>query len=97
MEGNIQNKLLRYGDVLMRVPLLFVIDELLRVGLGTAEESIALNATESGKGTVVRDVGLDSFSSVGQEPFLMQGLNLDSYFYENYLVTALKFVACCYG
>ncbi|XP_043268600.1 protein TRC8 homolog [Venturia canescens] len=97
MEGNVQNKLMRYGDVLMRVPLLFVIDELLRVGLGTVEESIALNATESGKETIIQDVGVDSFSLIGQELFLIQHVDLNRYFYENYVITSLKFIACCFG
>lgn len=98
MEISMRMKILNFANVMMRVPPLFIIDELLRIGLGLPSENIVLNDTEHGfKLMNVSDTIVSSFVAVTPEPFLIHQLNLNQYFYQAYFLIALKFIACCLG
>ncbi|XP_011691954.1 PREDICTED: protein TRC8 homolog isoform X2 [Wasmannia auropunctata] len=45
METSIRERILSFADVVMRVPPLFIIDELLRIGLGLPNDNIVLKIT----------------------------------------------------
>ncbi|XP_015597176.1 protein TRC8 homolog [Cephus cinctus] len=90
---------LNFADVIMRVPPLFIIDELLRIGLDLPTgETVTLKNTEHRFiGMDAPDTIVDSFVSVSSEPFLMQLFNFNQYFYQTYLLMILKLSACCIG
>ncbi|XP_011497088.1 PREDICTED: protein TRC8 homolog [Ceratosolen solmsi marchali] len=106
MEMWIREKIFNFANIIMRVPPIFVIDELLRIGFGLAEESVVYNNTELGFKMVETNSALDSIVSMtinldfsahswtGMQSILSPYL---VYLYQTYLMTALKFLACCLG
>lgn len=106
MELWMRERLFNFAGIIMRVPPLFVIDELLRFGLGVSQETMALNSTDYGfKMNDVPDGVLESIVSVADNSVLNQQnwtgsyemSNSYIYSYQIYLMTALKFLACCFG
>lgn len=107
MELGIRTKLLNFAIIIMRVPPLFVIDELLRTNMGMPEESIVLDSTEYGykmmenqDGVVeslVNAAGNLAFSSSNCSE--SDNLHLTSLVnsYRLPLLALLRFLACCIG
>lgn len=86
-------------DVIMRVPPLFIIDELLKIdfglSMGSAEPKMhyANQTLTDYSMSSVPDANLGNLSS---QPFNAQ-LVIDTYVYHFCLSVALKFFACCFG
>ncbi|XP_012260260.2 protein TRC8 homolog [Athalia rosae] len=93
---NIRSRVLYVADVVMRVPPLFIIDELLRVGLGLPTENLVLNETDNGF-VNVPDSLVGSLVGVTTEANLLHQYESNQQFYQLYLITALKFILCCLG
>lgn len=90
--------MLSFADVIMRVPPLFIIDELLRIGLGLPGDNIVLNSSENGFKTAnVPDTIVSSISAVTTGSFLMEHLELTRLAYKTYLIIIFKFLCCCLG
>lgn len=88
----IRDKMMGLVNVVMRVPPLFIIDELLRIGMGIPEDNITLNNTDdnnfqmaTGKNSI-----LGTIAGVAPESL---------YFLHTYVTTTIimKFIACCFG
>ncbi|XP_051157330.1 protein TRC8 homolog [Leptopilina boulardi] len=95
MEITMREWVMNFADVIMRVPPLFVIDELLRISPGfsgdnSEMEKISDNFTMMN----VSDSFIGVIASASSEPFL-QHLSLNSY--QIYFMTAFKVIACCLG
>lgn len=78
-------------DVILRVPPLFLIDELLRIGLGLpyqTENEISLDIDNS----TVSDGTSRLLEEIGGV-----GASYDAQFYAFLMITALKFAASCIG
>lgn len=101
MDPLVGDRMMGIANVVMRVPPLFIIDELLRIGLGMPEETIVLNATDHydyDKYASVQNTIVGSIASVATaEPSLIQSFNINSYFYQAYILTIMRFFACCFG
>ncbi|XP_057335696.1 protein TRC8 homolog [Microplitis mediator] len=101
MDPLVGDRMMGIANVVMRVPPLFIIDELLRIGLGMPEETIVLNATDHydyNKYASVQNTIVGSIASVATaEPSLIQSFNINSYFYQAYILTIMRFFACCFG
>lgn len=105
MELLIREKIYNFANVLMRVPPIFLLDELLRIGLGVPQESIGLNYTENSYKMMDRDdSSIESIvSSAGNSVLSTQNFTQDSSpfilvsSYQLYGMIALRFVACCVG
>ncbi|XP_023289224.1 protein TRC8 homolog [Orussus abietinus] len=83
MDTTMRSKVLKFADVIMRVPALFIIDELLRIGLGFPGEGVS-------------DTFVGSFVAT-PEPFTVQAVNSTHYTYQAILLSALKVNACILG
>lgn len=83
----------------MRVPPLFVIDELLRIGLGLPSDNIVLEYnTENGFKTIDEPGTIaSSISSVTMDSFLMEQFDWNNFTYRTYLIIMFKFLCCCLG
>lgn len=83
---SLPNKLLRIVDVLLRVPPLFIIDELLRIGLGLPQYDSAKETLAESEGTqAAYGFQVDSLT------------NFDSQFYKFLLITFMKFIISLLG
>lgn len=86
---------MNFADVIMRVPPLFVIDELLRISLGFSGESTEMEKVNDNFAMMnVSDSFIGAIASASSEPFL-QHLSLNTY--QIYFMTAFKVIACCLG
>lgn len=93
-----KERMMSFANVVMRVPPLFIIDELLRISLGIPENPIVLNDTQSNlKINSVQNSIVESLSAVSPEPFFIQQFNINSYFYQIYVLSIFKFLTCCFG
>lgn len=84
-----------FVNIIMRVPLLFVIDELLRMGLKVPEETVVCNYNGHGFQNVSTSSNEES-----KWNFFAQPLDTTDYFKcfcATYLMTITKFVACMTG
>lgn len=82
----------------MRVPPLFIIDELLRVGLGLPNDNIVLDSTENGFKTTNVGTIVNSISPVlTTDSFLMEQFDFTRFTYKTYLIIIFKFLSCCLG
>lgn len=91
-----RERILSFADVIMRVPPLFIIDELLRIGLGLPNDNIVLDSTENGFKTT--NVGIvNSISAVTTDSFLMEQFDLTRFAYKTYLIMIFKFLSCSLG
>ncbi|XP_066586647.1 protein TRC8 homolog [Prorops nasuta] len=98
MENSMRGRVLCFANVVMRVPPLFIIDELLRIGLGLPGESVVMNSTDNGfKVTSVPDSIVGTFATIATDSFLIDHFSLDQHIYHMYLMIIFKFIACCIG
>lgn len=96
METSLRERILSFADVIMRVPPLFIIDELLRISLGLPNDNIVLESTENSFKTI--NVGIvNSISAVTTDSFLMEQFDLTRFAYKTYLIIIFKFLSCCLG
>lgn len=79
---SVRTRILGFFDVILRVPPLFLLDEIFKIGLGLPiareEPYLDLNITKSGLADA-------------------EQLNYDNDFYRVLLTTACKFIICCIG
>jgi E3 ubiquitin-protein ligase RNF139 len=97
MEVSIWEKILNFADVVMRVPPLFIIDELLKIGLGLPNDNIALKNNEHVFKTSNLSNITNSISAVTTDSFLMEQFDLTHLAYKTYLIIMFKFLCCCIG
>lgn len=98
METSVRERILSFADVIMRVPPLFIIDELLRVGLGLPNDNIVLDSTENGFKTTNVGTIVNSISPVlTTDSFLMEQFDFTRFTYKTYLIIIFKFLSCCLG
>ncbi|XP_072759780.1 protein TRC8 homolog [Anoplolepis gracilipes] len=97
METSIRERMLSFADVIMRVPPLFIIDELLRIGLGLPNDNIVMDITENGFNTTNVGTIVNSISAVTTDLFLMEQFDLTHFAYKAYLIIIFKFLSCCLG
>lgn len=108
MELWLREKIYNFANVLMRVPPIFLLDELLRIGLGVPQESITLNITDKGYKSEVEDIptAIEAFiSAAGNSVLFGRNFSLEHnassyifvYSYQVYVMIALRFLACCLG
>ncbi|XP_012530897.1 protein TRC8 homolog [Monomorium pharaonis] len=95
METSIREKILSFVDVVMRVPPLFIIDELLRISLGLPNDNVVLD--ESVFETNNLSSIASSISAVTTNSFLMDQFDLTQFAYKTYLIILFKFFCCCIG
>lgn len=93
----IRERILSFADVIMRVPPLFIIDELLRIGLGLPNDNIVLDSTENGFKTTNVGTIVNSISAVTTDSFLIEQFDLTRFTYKTYLIIIFKFLSCCLG
>ncbi|KMQ90907.1 protein trc8-like protein [Lasius niger] len=91
----IRERILSFADVIMRVPPLFIIDELLRIGLGLPNDNIVLDSTENGFKTTNVGTIVNSISAVTTDSFLIEQFDLTRFTYKTYLIIIFKFLSCC--
>ncbi|KYM81576.1 Protein TRC8 like protein [Atta colombica] len=97
MNTSIRERILSFADVIMRVPPLFIIDELLRISLGLPNDNIVLESNEHGfKTTNVSSIP-GSISAVTTDSFLMDQFDFTHLAYKAYLIIIFKFLCCCIG
>jgi len=94
---SIRERILNFADVVMRVPPLFIIDELLRIGLGLPNDNIVLKNNEFGLKTTNLSNIANSISTVTTDSFLMEQFDLTHVAYKTYLIIVFKFLCCCIG
>ncbi|XP_011058155.1 PREDICTED: protein TRC8 homolog isoform X2 [Acromyrmex echinatior] len=97
MDISIRERILSFADVVMRVPPLFIIDELLRIGLGLPNDDIVLESNEHGFKTTNLSSISSSISAVTTDSFLMDQLDFTHLAYKAYLIIMFKFLCCCIG
>ncbi|XP_077266650.1 TRC8 ring finger protein [Temnothorax americanus] len=91
-------RILSFADIVMRVPPLFIIDELLRIGLGLPNDNIVLKNNEYGfKTTNLSTSVASSISAVATDSFLMERVDFTHLAYKTYLIIVFKFLCCCIG
>lgn len=94
MDTSIREKLHTFMDVIIRVPPLFIIDELLRIGLGLSSDSVVLHSSERDfKISKVSDSIVDSIISTS----FLDSFGFEYFPYKTHLIIALKFLCCCLG
>ncbi|PBC34923.1 hypothetical protein APICC_03153 [Apis cerana cerana] len=94
MDTSMREKLLTFADVMIRVPPLFIIDELLRIGLGLSNDNVVLYSTERGfKISRVSDSIVNSIIPTS----LLQPFDFEYFAYKMHFIMALKFLCCCLG
>lgn len=90
-----REKFLTFADVIIRVPPLFIIDELLKMGLGMPNDNVVLDSTESGfKISKVSDSVVDS---VTPNSLMIDPFDFDHLVYKIYFIIVLKSLCCCLG
>ncbi|XP_076630345.1 TRC8 ring finger protein [Colletes latitarsis] len=98
MENSTPKRFLGFINVIIRVPHLFVIDELLRIGFGLPTQSVVLDSTENGF-KMSKNVAstVDTMASVTSNLFVMESFDFGHLAYKMYFMIVLKFVCCCLG
>ncbi|XP_076547005.1 TRC8 ring finger protein [Osmia lignaria lignaria] len=95
MNSSMREKFLTFADVIIRVPPLFIIDELLKMGLGMPNDNVVLDSTESGfKISKVSDSVVDS---VTPNSLMIDPFDFDHLVYKIYFIIVLKSLCCCLG
>ncbi|XP_071569341.1 protein TRC8 homolog [Temnothorax nylanderi] len=90
-------RILSFADIVMRVPPLFIIDELLRIGLGLPNDNIVLKNNEYGFKTTNLSSIASSISAVTTDSFLIEQFDFTHLAYKTYLIIVFKFLCCCIG
>lgn len=91
--GVVRGRFLSFVDVIMRVPPLFIIDELLRIGFGLPGEGIS----QSDADIDFRTNSVPNFSDYVSMQSKTLMLDPDRHLYHNYLIILLRVIACCFG
>ncbi|KAJ8686295.1 hypothetical protein QAD02_022089 [Eretmocerus hayati] len=104
MELWMKVRIFHFARIILRVPPLFVIDELLRIGLGVPEEQIALNTTEYGLKVTTSEQGIldviagnSTSTSQNWSTFYGSQPSYSLFSYQILIMTALRFLMCCLG
>ncbi|XP_050593883.1 protein TRC8 homolog [Bombus affinis] len=94
MDTFIREKLYTFVDVIIRVPPLFIIDELLRIGLGLSDNNVVLDSSEHDfKISKVSDHIVDSILPTS----FLDLFDFDHFGYKMHFIILLKFLCCCLG
>ncbi|KAF3420947.1 hypothetical protein E2986_10465 [Frieseomelitta varia] len=94
MDTSMKEKLLTFADVIIRVPPLFIIDELLRIGLGLSTDNVVLhNSEHSFKISKVSDSFVNSIIPTS----LLNPFDFEYLAYKLHFAIVLKFLCCCLG
>ncbi|KAK9294605.1 hypothetical protein QLX08_010831 [Tetragonisca angustula] len=94
MDTSMREKLLTFADVIIRVPPLFIIDELLRIGLGLSTDNVVLyNSERSFKISKVSDSFVNSIIPTS----LLNPFDFEYLAYKLHFAVILKFLCCCLG
>lgn len=90
-----REKFLTFADVIIRVPLLFIIDELLRIERGLTSDNVVLDSTEHGqfKMSKVSDSIVYSMSPNS----LLDPFDLEYFAYKVHFTIVLKCLCCWLG
>jgi E3 ubiquitin-protein ligase RNF139 len=87
-----RTKLLGLVDVLLRVPPLFIMDELLRIGLGFPQgDSNRFNSLSEADDAEARII------EEALPPIISTYLEYRTYVYKVFVITVLKYVLSCLG
>lgn len=90
---SLQTRLLSLVDVLLRVPPLFIIDELFRMGLGLPQgHSLPSNYEKSNETIHIVDIDGELVTETGSPIF-----QYDAQFYKLFFMVLLKFIFSCVG
>lgn len=92
MDILLREKFLLFADVLMRVPALFIIDELLKVGI--PDDNVTLQGTGFENGNVS---SIFSFATYTTYSFLVEQFNIVYIAYKTYLLITFEIFLCCIG
>ncbi|CAK9807592.1 Protein TRC8 homolog [Anthophora quadrimaculata] len=94
MDTSMRERFLTFADVIIRVPPLFIIDELLRIGLGLSGENVVLDSTERGfKISKVSDSIVNSIAPTS----VLDPFDLEYNAVKMHLIIIMKFICCCLG
>ncbi|XP_076677915.1 TRC8 ring finger protein [Andrena cerasifolii] len=97
MEDIVPGTFFNIANVIFRVPPLFIIDELLRIGLGLPGENVVLDSEEHGfKIAKVPDTAVNSVASLVSNS-LIEPFDFGHLTYKMYLMIVMKFLCCCLG
>lgn len=80
---SLRTRVLNLVDVLLRVPPLFVIDELLRIGLGVQEQVESTTTIQNDNSTISDNI--------------VENTAYDAQFYKFLIITCVKFILACLG
>lgn len=97
MDTSVRESILSFADIVMRVPPLFIMDELLRISLGLPNDNIILESNEYDFKTTNLSSIASSISAVTRDSFLMDQLDFTHLAYKAYLIIMFKFLCCCIG
>lgn len=87
-----------FVNVILRVPPLFIIDELFRIGFGLSSENVVLESTDHGfKLAKVPENTINTMISVTSNLFLIEPFTFGHLVYKIYFMIVLKFLCCCLG
>ncbi|KOC59240.1 Protein TRC8 like protein [Habropoda laboriosa] len=94
MDTSMRERFLTFADIIIRVPPLFIIDELLRIGLGLSSEIVVLDSTErDSKISKLSDNIVKSMAATS----LLNPFDYEYNVFKMHLIIALKFICCCLG
>ena len=80
---SLRTRVLNLVDVLLRVPPLFVIDELLRIGLGVQEQVETTATIQNDNSTIIDSI--------------VENTSYDAQFYKFLIITCIKVILSCIG
>ncbi|KZC15006.1 Protein TRC8 like protein [Dufourea novaeangliae] len=86
MDSSIRERFLSFVDVIIRVPPLFIIDELLKIEFGLMEENVVLDST-----VIISNSATPPISN----SFLIELFDVRHVAYKIFLTIILKFLCCC--
>lgn len=84
---SLRSKVLSLVDVILRVPPLFIIDELFRIGLGLPHS----------ENYVSKESYLNVTEILTQNESLSETIHYDTQFYKIFVINAAKFILSCFG
>lgn len=105
---SVRTKMLGFVDVILRVPPIFIIDEILKIGMGIpfTPHHTVIDTTKSSSEMLVDDVNATNASSADHlmrndssptDLFGAPNLTDDIEFYQILSMTSLKFFSCLLG
>ncbi|CAL7938181.1 unnamed protein product [Xylocopa violacea] len=94
MDTSMRERFLSFAEIIIRVPPLFIIDELLRIGLGLSTDNVVLEISEhSYKLAKVTDSTVNTMAPSS----LLDPFNFEYLAYKMHFIIVLKFLCCCLG